>query len=323
MRTYLLRRFIHVIPLIIGVSMISFFVLNLAPGDYVAQMAMNPDISPRLLAQVRAEFGLDQPVWVQYFHWLGNILTLNFGQSFAFRIPVTTLIGTRILNTLILSFFAILFSWIIAIPLGIHAAIFRYSFRDNILTFFAFFGISIPNFFLGLLLLYFVVRTGFLGLPIGGMTSWYYDELGFFQRMADVGKHLVLPVIVLGTASLAGLMRQMRGQMMDAMSQDYVRTARSKGLSDRVVIYKHALRNAINPLITIFGFSISGLLGGAALTEIVFSYPGLGTMMLEAVRRQDLHVAMAGLLMGAVLLIVGNLIADILLAVVDPRIRYD
>ncbi len=323
MRTYLLRRFIHVIPLIIGVSMISFFVLNLAPGDYVAQMAMNPDISPRLLAQIRAEFGLDQPVWVQYFHWLGNILTLNFGQSFAFRIPVTTLIGTRILNTLILSFFAILFSWIIAIPLGIHAAIFRYSFRDNILTFFAFFGISIPNFFLGLLLLYFVVRTGFLGLPIGGMTSWYYDELGFFQRMADVGKHLVLPVIVLGTASLAGLMRQMRGQMMDAMSQDYVRTARSKGLSDRVVIYKHALRNAINPLITIFGFSISGLLGGAALTEIVFSYPGLGTMMLEAVRRQDLHVAMAGLLMGAVLLIVGNLIADILLAVVDPRIRYD
>lgn len=322
MRTYLLRRLLQIIPLLIGISMVSFFVMNLSPGDYLAEMEMNPDISSEILALLRSDFGLDQPLGVQYFNWLTNALRLNFGYSFAFRIPVASLIGSRIINTFRLSMAATVVAWLIAVPIGIHAACNKYSFSDYFLTVFAFFGISIPNFFFALLLLFFVARTGFLGLPIGGMTSWYYDDLGRIARIGDMARHLILPTIVLATAGLAGLMRQMRGQMMDALGQDYVRTARSKGLRDRVVIYKHALRNAINPMITIFGFSISGLLSGAALTEIVFSYPGLGQMLLEAVRRKDLHVAMAGLLMGSAMLIVGNLVADLLLAISDPRIRY-
>lgn len=323
MRTYIIRRLLQIIPLLIGISMISFFVMNLSPGDFLAEMEMNPDISAEVLALLRAEFGLDQPLWVQYFNWLRNALTLNFGYSFAFRIPVTDLIGTRILNTIILSICATFVSWAVAIPIGIHAACHKYSISDKFLTVFAFFGISIPNFFLGLVLLFMVARTGLFGLPVGGLTSWYFDELGFFAKIGDMAKHLVLPTIVLGTAGMAGLMRQMRGQMSDALGQDFVRTARSKGLSERIVIYKHALRNAINPMITIFGFTISTLISGSALVEIVFSYPGLGNMMLTAVRQKDLHVAMAGLLMSSVMLIVGNLIADVLLAVADPRIRYN
>ncbi len=323
MRTYVIRRILQMIPLLIGISMISFFVLNLSPGDFLAQIEMNPDISSAVIAQMRAEFGLDQPVWVQYFNWLKEVMQLNFGYSFAYRIPVTDLIGGRILNTFRLSLAATILTWVVAIPIGVHAAINRYTVRDNILTFFTFFGISIPNFFFGLIILYFLARYGLFNLPVGGMTSWYHEELSFMGRMWDYIRHLIPPTIVLATSGMAGLMRQMRGQMMDAMGQDYVRTARSKGLSDRVVIYKHALRNAINPLITIFGFSISALLSGAAITEIVFSYPGLGNMLLTAVRQKDLYVAMAGLLMGSALLILGNLLADILLAITDPRIRYN
>ncbi len=323
MRIYIIRRILQMFPLLLGISMMSFFVLNLSPGDFLAQIEMNPDISATLIAQMRADFGLDQPVWVQYFYWLRELLRLNFGESFAYRIPVEQLIGFRIMNTFRLSLAATVLTWVVAIPVGIHAAINRYSLRDNVLTFFTFFGISVPNFFFGLILLFLIARYGLLGLPVGGMTSWYHEELSFMARMWDYIRHLIPPTIVLATAGMAGLMRQMRGQMMDAMSQDYIRTARSKGLNDRVVIYKHALRNAINPLITIFGFSISALLSGAAITEVVFSYPGLGNMLLTAVRQKDLYVAMAGLMMGSVLLILGNLLADILLAVTDPRIRYN
>ena len=323
MQVYVIRRIIQMIPLLIGVSMLSFFVLNLSPGDFLAEMQMNPDISDEIIAQLRAEFGLDQPVWVQYFNWLGNLLQFNLGYSFAYRIPVGTLIGFRIMNTFRLSLASLLLAWVVAIPVGVHAAVNRYTARDNFLTFLTFLGISIPNFFLGLILLYFVATTDWLNLPTGGMTAWYHDELGFWAQVWDYIRHLILPTIVLATATMAGWMRQMRGQMMDALSADYVRTARSKGLSERIVLYKHALRNAINPLITMAGFAISALLSGAAITEVVFSYPGLGNMLLNAVLQKDLYVAMAGLMMGSVLLILGNLIADLMLAVVDPRIRYD
>ena len=212
-------------------------------------------------------------------------------------------------------------AWGLSIPIGIYSATHKYTMGDNIFTSLAFVGLSIPNFFFALLLLFLIVKFN-VPLPINGMTSIMYDFMSPIAKFIDILKHLLVPAIVLGTASMATLTRIMRGQMIEAMRSDYIRTARAKGLKNNKVVYKHAFRNAINPMITIFGFQISMLLSGAALTETVTGWPGLGKMMLTAVRSKDLYLAMAGLMIGSVLLIIGNLIADILLAVSDPRIRY-
>jgi peptide/nickel transport system permease protein len=224
-------------------------------------------------------------------------------------------------NTMILSFAAMVLAWGFSIPIGIYSATHKYTMGDNIFTSLAFVGLSIPNFFFALLLLFLIVKFN-IPLPINGMTSIMYDFMTPMGKFIDILKHLLVPAIVLGTASMATLTRIMRGQMIEAMRSDYIRTARAKGLKNNKVVYKHAFRNAINPMITIFGFQISMLLSGAALTETVTGWPGLGKMMLTAVRSKDLYLAMAGLMIGSVLLIIGNLIADILLAVSDPRIRY-
>ncbi|MEC9488167.1 MAG: ABC transporter permease [Halanaerobium sp.] len=323
MRSYIIRRLLQMIPILIGISMISFFVMNLAPGDYLTKMRMNPDVSPELIAQLRAQYGLDQPLFVQYFKWLWGAIRLDFGYSFTWKVPVFYIIKTRLWNTFILSVSAMVLAWVVAIPIGIHAAVHKYSWSDKILTIFAFIGLSIPNFFFALLFLVLIARTGFLGLPLGGMTSISYEWMTPWEKMVDLGRHLVGPAITLGTAQMAGLMRQMRGQMMDVLRQDYITTARSKGLKERVVIYKHAVRNAINPLVTMLGFTLAFLLSGAVLTETVFGWPGMGKLMVDAVLNRDVYLAMAGLMMASVLLMLGNLFADILLAVVDPRIRYN
>jgi peptide/nickel transport system permease protein len=309
------------VPLLLGISLISFIIIQLAPGDFLTQQALNPQVSAERIAQERARFGLDQPVYVQYFIWLKNALHLDFGHSFSYRVPVFRLIGARLFNTFILSLSAMVFTWILSIPLGIISAIKQYSWVDKLLTFLAFLGLAIPNFFFALLLLFMAMRTGWF--PVGGMYSVSYHDLGLLGQIWDRAYHLVLPTIVLGTSGMAGLMRQMRGNLLDYLKADFVTTARAKGLSERVVIWKHAVRNAINPIITIFGLSLPGLLSGAALTEIVMAWPGLGRLMLEAVLAQDLYLVMGSLIMGSVLLILGNLVADLLLAWVDPRIRYD
>lgn len=322
MLTYIARRLLQVIPLLVIISMVSFFIMQLTPGDYLETLKMNPDISEELINDLKIKYGLDKNPVEQYFRWLWRVLHLDFGRSFKWNAPVTDVIGSRLLNTLILSLAAMVISWGIAIPIGVHSAVKKYSWSDNILGIFAFIGLSIPNFFFALLLLFLIVKFN-LNLPIGGMTSVDYEWLSPWAKIIDILKHLLVPAIVLGTASVAGLMRQMRGQMIDVMREDYIRTARAKGLKEKKVIYKHAFRNAINPLITIFGFQLSGLLSGAALTEIVTAWPGMGRMMLEAVRAKDIYLVMAGLMMGSILLVIGNLVADILLSVVDPRIRYD
>ncbi|MBF8437096.1 ABC transporter permease [Halanaerobiaceae bacterium Z-7014] len=322
MKTYIIRRILYAIPLLLAISLFSFMIMQLSPGDYLDQLRMNPDISRQVLNTMERDFGLDRSVPEQYALWLGQVLRGNLGRSFTYRVPVTQVIGSRIMNTLILSFAAMVLAWGVSIPVGIYSATRKYTIGDNIFTSLAFVGLSIPNFFFALLLLYGIVTFN-LNWPIQGMTSITHDMMTPVQQFIDILKHLAVPAVVLGTASMAGLTRQMRGQMIDAMTSDYVRTARSKGLMERVVVYKHALRNAINPMITIFGFQISALLGGAALTEIVTGWPGLGTLMLNAVRSKDLYLAMAGLMMGSVLLILGNLIADVLLAMSDPRIRYN
>lgn len=322
MQAYIIRRLLVTIPLVIAISLISFLVMQLAPGNFLDTIRLNPAVSDDLIKQLEHKFGLDKSIPEQYFRWLWRALHLDFGQSFKWNVPVTYVIKTRLLNTFILSLTAMIIGWSVAIPIGIYSATHKYQISDNIFTVFSFLGLSIPNFFLALLLQFFVVKAN-IDWPITGMTSIDYEWLTGPEKIVDILRHLILPAIVLGTAQMAGLMRRMRGQMIDAMTQDYVRTARAKGLKEKFVVYKHALRNAINPLITIFGFQISYLLSGAAITENVFGWPGMGPMMLEAVRFKDIYLAMAGLVMGSVLLIIGNLIADILLAVVDPRIKYN
>lgn len=321
MRTYILRRLLQAIPLLLAISLLSFFIMQLSPGTYLDTMKLNPDVSEELIDTMKTQYGLDKSVPEQYFYWLWQILHGNFGESFTYQVPVTHVIRTRVVNTMILSVAAMIIAWGFSIPIGIYSATHKYTIGDNIFTSLAFVGLSIPNFFFALLLLFLIVRFN-VPLPINGMTSIMHDFMSPMGKVIDILKHLLVPAVVLGTASMATLTRIMRGQMIEAMRSDYIRTAKAKGLKNRKVVYKHAFRNAINPMITIFGFQISMLLSGAALTETVTGWPGLGKMMLTAVRSKDLYLAMAGLMIGSVLLIIGNLIADVLLAVSDPRIRY-
>jgi len=322
MKDYIIRRILIVIPLLLAISLLSFLIMQLSPGSYLDQMRMSPDISENLIREMENDFGLDKNIPMQYFSWLSQILQGNLGQSFTYRVPVSQIILGRLFNTLILSLAAMLISWGISIPIGIYSATHRYSWLDNIFSIFSFIGLSIPNFFFALLLLFSIVRFN-IPLPINGMTSIMYDFMSPTEKVIDILKHLLVPALVLGTAGTASLMRQMRGQMLDVIHKDYIRTARAKGVKEKRVIYKHAFRNAVNPMITIFGFQLSSLFSGAALTEIVTGWPGLGRMMLTAVRSKDLYLAMAGLMMGSLMLIIGNLAADILLAFSDPRIKYD
>ncbi len=321
MTSYILRRILVAIPLLIGMSFIAFMVIQLGGGEYFAELRLNPQISPETIAQIEAQYHLDKPAIVQYFYWLKNILKLDFGYSFSRGASVAGLIRGRLFNTIILSVASILITWLAAIPLGIYCAVHRYSWGDRVASFFAYFGISVPNFFLALLLLYLASVAGIL--PIGGMRSANYYDLSLLGKSLDIGRHLIIPTVVIATAAMAGLQRLMRGNMLEVLRTQYITTARAKGLPENRVIYVHALRNAINPMISIFGLQFSGLLGGAALTEIVCGWPGLGSLMLEAVRSRDLYLVMGDLLIGGVLLIGGNLLADVLLAWTDPRIRLE
>ena len=221
--------------------------------------------------------------------------------------------------TLLLTSFVIFFTWAVGIPLGIVAALHWRKPIDRILTILSSIGMAIPSFFFALLLLIFAVKTGWF--PTGGLTSYDFSEMSLMEKVLDVLHHLVLPVIVLFTISLSGLQRQMRGNLLDVLQSDYVKFARAKGLSETKVVYKHALRNAINPMVTLLGFEFASLLSGAALTEYVFQYPGLGRLILEAVMKSDINLVMASLMIGTIMLVIGNLLADILLKIVDPRVE--
>jgi len=320
MLRYIIRRFLLLIPLVLGITLISFGTMKLAPGDYFENLKQNPSIKPQTVERLRKDFGLDKPAYVQYGLWLRNIVVRqDFGESFEYHEPAFQLIKSRLYYTFILSFWSMILSWVVAIPLGVYIATHRNGWVDRIANFGAFAGISLPGFFAALLALYFAYRTGWF--PIGGASSENYESFTRWGKILDTGRHLFLPVMVLGTGGIAGLMRQMRGNLLDVLSENYVLAARARGLSNSKVIWKHAVRNAINPLVTLIGFELSGLLSGAALVENVMSWPGLGRLLLEAVEKQDLYVAMASFVMGAFLLILGNLVADILLVLTDPRIK--
>ena len=315
---YILKRILQAIPLLIIVSMISFFIIRLSPVDPLAELRLNPSVSQETLQKETQRLGLDKPIIVQYGKWAKSFIKGDLGVTSNGE-QVSTKLKERIPNTLLLTTIVILLTWLVGIPLGVIAALHWKTPLDRLMTVLTSVGMAIPSFFFAVLLLIFAVKTGWF--PVGGLTSSDFLEKSLWGQIWDVTHHLILPVTVLFTISLAGLQRQMRGNLLDVLDSDYVKFARAKGLSEFTVIYKHALRNAINPMITLLGFEFAGLLSGAALTEYVFQYPGLGRLILEAVMRSDINLVMASLMMGAIMLILGNLIADILLIITDPRIR--
>ena len=315
---YILKRILQVIPLLILVSLISFFIIRLSPVDPLAELRLNPSISQETLSKEMKRLKLDKPIYIQYASWAKSFVQGDLGYTSAGE-KVSTKLKERIPNTLLLTSIVIFMTWIVGIPLGILAAIKKETAFDRILTVISSVGMAIPSFFFAILMLIFAVKTGWF--PVGGLTSYDFNEMSFCGKIMDLSKHLILPVIVLFTISLSGLQRQMRANMLEVLDSDYVKFARAKGLSENKVIFKHALRNAINPMITLLGFEFAGLLSGAALTEYVFQFPGLGRLILEAVMKSDINLVMASLMMGTIMLILGNLIADILLMIADPRIR--
>ncbi len=322
MRTYILRRLFQIVPLLFGISALTFLLLQMAPGDFLNQMAENPAISAETIEAMRHRFGLDRPWYVQYGMYLQNLLLrFDFGESFSRHQPVFAVIREGLLNTLLLAGSAALITWGLAIPLGVWAAVRQYGWVDKGLSLMAFIWLSIPEILSGLVLLMLAARTGWF--PVGGMHSIDYDDLDAVGKFLDVARHLVLPALVVGLIPLAGRMRQMRGNLLDVLRLDYVTTARSKGLGEGSVIFKHALRNALNPMITLFGYTLGALVSGSFVAEIIFSWPGLGRITLDAILTQDQYLVMGSVLMASVVLILGNLVADLLLAVADPRISYD
>lgn len=299
------------------VSIISFFIIRLSPVDPLAELRLNPSISQETLKAEQQRLGLDKPKIVQYGLWLKSFLKGDLGVTVTGE-KVSNKLIERIPNTLLLTIVVILLTWMVGIPLGIYAALNWKKPIDRILTVITSIGMAIPSFFFALLLLIFAVKTGWF--PTGGLTSYDFSNLNTGEKIIDIAHHLVLPVIVLFTISLSGLQRQMRGNLLDVLGSDYVKFAKAKGLSENKVVYKHALRNAINPMVTLLGFEFASLLSGAALTEYVFQYPGLGRLILEAVMKSDINLVMASLMMGTIMLVVGNLLADILLKIVDPRV---
>lgn len=315
---YISKRILQTIPLLLIVSIISFFIIRLSPIDPLAELRLNPSISQETLNKEIKRLNLDKPIYIQYFSWAKSFIKGDLGYTSAGE-KVSTKLKERIPNTLLLTLVVIFMTWSVGVPLGILSAVKRGTIFDRMLTFLSSIGMAIPSFFFAILMLIFAVKTGWF--PVGGLTSYNFNEMNFINKLLDITRHLILPVFVLFTISLSGLQRQMRANMLEVLDSDYVKFARAKGLSENKVIFKHALRNAVNPMITLLGFEFAGLLSGAALTEYVFQYPGLGRLILEAVMKSDINLVMASLMMGTIMLILGNLLADILLMITDPRVR--
>jgi peptide/nickel transport system permease protein len=316
MQRYLARRLLVTIPILLGITVMSYLIMSLTPGDPV-RMLISPGMSAADVEIQRHALGLDQPVYVRYVKWLNELAHGNLGYSFTSGAPVARRVGERIGPTLKLTVTALMLSYCIAIPIGVLVATRRYTWVDYVATFLAFLGISLPTFFLGLAGIYiFSLRVRWL--PVGG-TMTLGGEGGFL----DSALHLILPATVLAVAGAGALTRYVRSSMLEVLGQDYVRTARAKGLIETVVLRRHALRNALIPVITLAGLQLPALLAGAVITEQVFEWPGMGRLTIEAINQRDYPVLMGITLVTALLVLVGNLLADLTYSIVDPRIRYE
>lgn len=315
------------IPLLIVISMISFVIIDLPPGDYltikIQELEARGDTTARrMIEQWRERFGLDRPLHERYLIWASGFVRGDYGRSFEYEREVRELIGQRLAFSVVISLCTMMFTWLVAIPAGIFAATRQYSFSDQLLSFVAFIGMATPNFLLALILMY--VSVVHFGWSVGGLFSpEYVDAPWSVDRFIDFAKHLWIPIIVIGTAGTAGLMRIMRGNLLDILGQQYIETARAKGLKESLVIYKHAVRVAINPIITIAGMMFPVIIAGEVITSVVLNLPTIGPLYLRALEVQDMYLAGTILVFLTLFLLVGNLLADIALGLVDPRIRYE
>lgn len=330
MLTYLTKRLFEMVPTLIGITLLSFFIIHLAPGKPTDVMTeMNPKITPEAREKLEKLYGLDKPIYVQYGIWLRRVVKFDFGESFTSdRRPVMQkiwdtkqpLIDRRLFITFMINVISMFFIFLIALPIGISSATHPYSLYDKIATTAVFIGFAIPGFWLALLLMMlFGIYLDWL--PISGFKSIQYESLSFFEKIWDRVQHLILPVFVSSFGGLAGLSRYMRSSMLEVIRQDYITTARAKGLPEKKVIYKHAFRNALLPIITLLGLSVPGLIGGSVIFEQVFGIPGMGQLFYQSVMSRDYPLVMAILTIGGILTLAGNLLADIGYMIADPRIR--
>lgn len=319
---YLIKRIILSIPILFGITIITFFVMHLTPGKPTDLMTdMNVKVTAEAKERLQQLYGLDKPIHIQYFDWIKRFVCFDFGDSFKDSRPARNKIFERLPATILLNSLSLFFICLIAIPLGIYSAVKKDSFIDKGITIILFISFSVPSFWLALIfMILFGVHLGYL--PISGLYSFDFGNMSVLMKFFDLSKHLVLPVAVSVITSLAILSRYTRSGMLDVLKQDYIKTAYAKGLNEKQVIIRHALKNALLPLITIIGLSIPGLIGGSFIFETIFSYPGIGRLGYEAVMARDYPVVMGIATLTAVLTLLGNIVADILYTYADPRIKY-
>ncbi len=322
MRKYLIRRFLMMIPLLLGISILSFSIMKLAPGDPASlSVNLNSKIDPGYITKLRAHWGLDQPLHIQYWRWLKGMLTFDFGISFKDGRPALNVIAERFPATLLLSGLSEVLLFLIAVPLGVAAAYYQGKWFDRFTTLFSFVGFATPTFWLALMLmLVFGVQLGWL--PVSGMMSVGTDYLPWYQQAWDLAEHLLLPLFVTTFGGLASVSRYARTSMLEVIRQDYIRTARAKGLSEFQVVIRHAVPNALLPIVTLLGLSLPSLIGGSTIIETIFSWPGMGRLNYEAIMSRNYTVVMGVGIISAFLTLFGNLLADLCYALLDPRIRY-
>ena len=319
---YLIKRLLEMIPTLIGITLLSFFIIHLAPGKPTDVLTeLNPKITPEAREKLEKYYGLDKPIIVQYGIWLKRIGKLDFGESFSTdKRPVWDKIKERLPITILINVLSMILVLIIAIPIGVSSATHQYSLYDKITTVAVFIGFAIPTFWFALLLM--ILFGVYLDwLPISGLKSINYENLSASGKTWDIASHLILPVFLEAFGGLAGLSRYMRSNMLEVIRSDYITTARAKGLPERVVIYKHAMRNALMPVIAILGLSVPGLIGGSVIFETIFAIPGMGQLFFMSVMTRDYPLIMGILTIGAILTLAGNLLSDTGYAVADPRIR--
>lgn len=326
MVAYIIRRILIMIPVLIAISIITFIIVDLPPGDFLTTYASQLSVSGETVDQAELEalkrrFGLDEPIYMQYLHWVWNFLHGDFGHSFEWNRPVSELIGERLALSIIISVATLLFTWAVAVPIGIYSAVRQYSWMDHFLTFIGFIGLATPNFLFALVLLWF--SYAYLGMSVGGLFSPEFAEAPWsIAKFWDLLKHLWIPVVIVGTAHTAKFIRIIRGNLLDELKKPYVTAARAKGLPETRLILKYPVRVAINPLVSTIGWTLPELISGIAITAVVLNLPTTGPLLLKALLSQDMQLAGTFLMFLAILTVVGTLISDILLAWVDPRIRF-
>lgn len=327
MLKFLGKRLLNLIPVMLIITIILFTLLKMMPGDPVsAYLGQGSKITPEKQQQIREQLGLDKGPATQYINWLERTIKGDFGSSLKFRKPVSEVIGDYIWNTFLLNIVSLVLAFAIAIPVGIKSAVKKYGIFDNFWTVFSLIGVGMPSFFFALIMIFFIAIPSNGAIPLNGMRTPVMAAVGYDSFMAeviDIAKHMILPVIILTILSLAGLIRYVRNSVIEVINQDYIRTARSKGLKEKVVIYRHAFRNALIPIVTLLGMYIPSLFGGAILLETVLLWPGIGNILYTSVMDRDIWVVMAANTFYAVLMILGNLASDMSYALVDPRVKLE